>query len=208
VAARRLDRRAFLTRATAFAAVAVPVARYAGDAARAAPSLPRVDDEPSDVRRVWLGAPYWANRLQDWRLRDGRMECVAEPGETGGRTVAVLTHELVAGVGSASFAVRTGVLAEGTGFSGFLLGAGGGALDHRAAALVGRGPASEAGSSARTRPTGASASASTRTRSARSSTRRFRPPRRPAPPRGGRPARTSCCAWTSSRSRTGGSRSR
>jgi alkaline phosphatase D len=138
VAARRLDRRAFLTRATAFAAVAVPVVRYAGDAARAARSLPRVDDEPADVRRVWLGAPYWANRLQDWRLRDGRMECVAEPGETGGRTVAVLTHELVAGGGSASFAVRTGVLAEGTGFSGFLLGAGGGALDHRAAALVGR----------------------------------------------------------------------
>jgi alkaline phosphatase D len=52
------------------------------------------------------------------------------------RTVAVLTRELVAGDRPARIGVRTGLLAEGEGFSGFLVGAGSGALDHRAAALV------------------------------------------------------------------------
>ena len=25
--------------------------------------------------RVWLGAEYWANPLQDWRVAGGRIEC-------------------------------------------------------------------------------------------------------------------------------------
>src|SRR2546422_208898 len=28
------------------------------------------------VTRTWLGAEFWANRLQDWRLHQGRMECL------------------------------------------------------------------------------------------------------------------------------------
>jgi alkaline phosphatase D len=50
--------------------------------------------------------------------------------------VAVLTRDLVAGDRPARIGVRTGLLAGGEGFSGFLVGAGGGRLDHRAAALV------------------------------------------------------------------------
>ena len=26
--------------------------------------------------RVWIGPEYWANRLHDWRIQDGRLECV------------------------------------------------------------------------------------------------------------------------------------
>jgi alkaline phosphatase D len=91
---------------------------------------------PTDRTRTWLGPPLWANRLQDWRLHAGRVECVAATGPMRTRTVAVLTRELVAGDLPARIGVRTGLLAAGEGFSGFLVGTGGGRLDHRAAALV------------------------------------------------------------------------
>ena len=26
--------------------------------------------------RIWLGEQYWANRLQDWQLKNGRVECI------------------------------------------------------------------------------------------------------------------------------------
>ena len=31
---------------------------------------------PAATERVWIGPEYYANRLMDWRLRDGRLECV------------------------------------------------------------------------------------------------------------------------------------
>ena len=104
-----------------------------GAGARAGAAAGRL---PTDRTRTWLGPPYWANRLQDWRLHQGRLECVAATGPMRTRTVAVLTRELAAGDRPARIGVRTGVLAGGEGFSGFLIGAGGGRLDHRAAALV------------------------------------------------------------------------
>ena len=41
--------------------------------------------------RRWVGAEYWANRLQDWRVRDGRLECVSD---LPMRTVHLLTRRL------------------------------------------------------------------------------------------------------------------
>ena len=59
-----------------------------------------------------------------------------EAGRRGGHTVGVLTRRIAAGEQPASISVRTGTLAAGAGFSGFLIGAGAGQLHWRAAALV------------------------------------------------------------------------
>lgn len=88
------------------------------------------------VRRasMWLGPDFWANRLQDWMLRDGRIECIAPAGQGVGRTVALLTSSL--GDGPVILRTRTGSLRPGAGFSGFLIGAGTPEADPRTAALV------------------------------------------------------------------------
>jgi hypothetical protein len=79
-----------------------PKAQPAGRPATSPPAvvpppagLAAVDRLPTDRTRTWLGPPYWANRLQDWRLSRGRLECVAASGPMRTRTVAVLTRELV-----------------------------------------------------------------------------------------------------------------
>ncbi|WP_131600855.1 hypothetical protein [Sphingomonas sp. 37zxx] len=54
-----------------------------------------IEGVPQDGERHWPGAPYWADRLQDWR-RSGRwIECLC--GEAGMelRSVARLTRSLV-----------------------------------------------------------------------------------------------------------------
>lgn len=105
---------------------------------QAAVNLQPVESLPQNITRTWIGHSYWANRLQDWRLNQGRIECLA--GGTGHevRTVSILTRELISGHTSAQMSVVATLLADGGrgGFCGFLIGAGSGQLDHRAAALV------------------------------------------------------------------------
>jgi alkaline phosphatase D len=90
------------------------------------------------IQRTWLGREFWANRLQDWRLNDGWLECLA--GEAGDqvRTVALLSLAMIPPAKGGSLSVKARVLEVGGrgGFFGILLGAGGGWLDWRAAALV------------------------------------------------------------------------
>ena len=78
------------------------------------------------VTRPWLGSALWANRLQDWRLNDGRIECLAGGQEDLGRTVGILTREIVSGEGAVHLRVLTGTLEMSGkgGFSGFLIGVG------------------------------------------------------------------------------------
>ncbi|WP_326794138.1 alkaline phosphatase D family protein [Streptomyces sp. NBC_01808] len=116
-----------------------------GSAADAAPrgTTGAVGLLPVGVRRPWLGPDFWANRLQDWQLADGRIESVAPPGPHRLRTVAVLTRELT-GDRPVRLRVRTGTLAPGPGFSGFLVGTSAGTPDPRAASLV-QGPSGEGG---------------------------------------------------------------
>ena len=88
--------------------------------------------------RPWTGPDFWANRFQDWRLHHGRLECLTGAAGDEVRTVAWLTREIVRGREAARFQMTAGLIedAGGGGFCGFLVGAGGGALDYRAAALV------------------------------------------------------------------------
>ncbi len=94
----------------------------------------------SEPDRTWIGSEFWANRLQDWQINDGRLECVA--GENlPYRTAHLLTHRL-AGDDRFQISVRLGAIRQPGGEihadsqRGILIGAGGGMIDYRAAALV------------------------------------------------------------------------
>jgi alkaline phosphatase D len=95
------------------------------------------------VVRRWLGPEYWANRLQDWHVKDGRIECIAFMPWLSVRTATLLTHEVKPGPGEFRLTMRTGrhytenfAGDDANGWSGFLIGIGQGRLDHRAAAIV------------------------------------------------------------------------
>ncbi len=105
---------------------------------------------PDGIDRVWVGPEYFANRLADWRIRDGRLECVEARRNFPWRTVHLLTRSLGPRPGSFSMEVLTGpvdargrVVAEA--WSGFLIGAGGQHVDYRLTALVHHRPAEDGG---------------------------------------------------------------
>lgn len=89
--------------------------------------------------RTWVGPSLWANRLQDWQVRDGRLESrIALPM----RTVHLLTARVETNPGALRVEVRLGSVGESNpdglrsdSRAGFLLGAGPG-LDYRSAALI------------------------------------------------------------------------
>lgn len=89
--------------------------------------------------RIWIGADYWANPMEDWQIKDGRLECVR-----GGqnRNVHLLTCWLGDKGDTLKMSVRLGLLTKGRkkGTAGFLIGV----LDpstkeHRASLLHGTG---------------------------------------------------------------------
>lgn len=104
---------------------------------------------PTGVERVWVGPDYYANRLQDWRIRDGRIESTEGSNAKPMRTLHLLTRALSEQQGSMRMRVRTGPLEEGPGhedtWSGFLLGAGGDHVDFRITALTHHWPSTDGG---------------------------------------------------------------
>ena len=62
---------------------------------------------PEGVTRVWVGPDCWANPMQDWRVADGRLECVVSGGD---RNVHLLTRQLGEGKGDLAMRVRLGAL--------------------------------------------------------------------------------------------------
>lgn len=95
----------------------------------------------NDLDRVWLGAEYWANPLQDWRVAGGRIECLkAAPN----RNVHLLTRQLGEQAGDLAMSVRIGRvaggrLADGTGSAGFRIGALGPLNEYRNSVIFGQG---------------------------------------------------------------------
>ncbi|MCC2672706.1 MAG: PhoD-like phosphatase, partial [Armatimonadetes bacterium] len=96
----------------------------------------------ANTTRVWIGPEYWANRLQDWRIHKGRLECVQASPTSPVRTVHLLTRRLSPGSADFTMTIRTGVAeagpdgVAGDAATGFLVGAGSEETDFRAAALV------------------------------------------------------------------------
>ncbi len=105
---------------------------------QASVTLTAVAALPSNLTRIWLGESFWANRLQDWRLHAGRIECTTGGEKDAVRTASLLTREIVRGDAVCSVSARVTLIEDSGagGFGGFLIGAGAGRLDYRAAALV------------------------------------------------------------------------
>jgi phosphodiesterase/alkaline phosphatase D-like protein len=107
---------------------------------------------PDDVSRVWIGPDFYTNRLQDWRLHDGRIEAVTGRAGKPMRTAQVLTWVLSSDSGELDASVRIGPLAppdqrnhaQDSG-AGFLIGAGGDDVDFRITALVHHWPSEDGG---------------------------------------------------------------
>lgn len=103
--------------------------------------------------RTWVGPEYWANRLQDWRIQEGSLQCVEGSARLPLRTLMLLTREVRSGPGDLVMEVETAPvgmesadLAQGArGWSGFLLGAGNAQVDYRIRAQVHHRPALDGG---------------------------------------------------------------
>ncbi len=96
---------------------------------------------PASAARPWAGADYWANPMQDWRMKDGRLECAVSGGD---RNVFLLTRELTPAKASFSTSVRLGRLESDQpplkeGFVGFRVGIRGAFNDYRDSAVRGDG---------------------------------------------------------------------
>lgn len=88
--------------------------------------------------RSWAGEMLWANRLQDWQIKNGGLECIIRGRN---RTVALLTHDL--GSQKGEFSIKTDFrflnreVSED--FIGFRIGNKGPIDDYRSAAIYGKG---------------------------------------------------------------------
>ncbi len=96
---------------------------------------------PTDAVRTWIGPAFWANPLQDWQLKDGRIECIASGGH---RNIYLLTHKIGSQGGDFSMSIRAENLnltsdSLNKGWIGFDIGIKGEFDDYRDNAIRGRG---------------------------------------------------------------------
>ncbi len=109
---------------------------------------------PTGAERVWIGPDYWGNRIQDWRLHQGRVECLVSTANRPVRVLHLLTVEAGRRKAGYELSVRCGAIAasgaadaqlqKGTG-RGFLIGSGGPAIDYHITALAHSRPAEDGG---------------------------------------------------------------
>jgi alkaline phosphatase D len=87
---------------------------------------------------IFLGQEFWANRLQDWRVKNGRIECLN--GKDALRTVHILTHEINDEESGFKIDMKLGVIHDGTlekdAFAGILIGGGSLDMDYRGRSLI------------------------------------------------------------------------
>lgn len=99
--------------------------------------------------QIWTGSSTWANRLQDWRIKNGRLESV--PNRTLPlRTLSLLSHNLACQGNDFELSTQLGFIASDIsttpdGAAGFILGTGNGIMDYRGSALIHQTPGPGAG---------------------------------------------------------------
>ena len=71
--------------------------------------------------RTWIGRDFWSVPLEDWRIADGRLECI---GDRNNMRVNLLTHVIKPGKGYFDLDVRMGLLSDSAtaGNAGFRIG--------------------------------------------------------------------------------------
>jgi len=114
-----------------------------------APDTAFVSALPAEADRIWVGPDYYANRLQDWRVRNGRIENVEGSAAKPMRTLHLLTRALGQEPGTVRLSVLTGAIEPGPAhedtWSGFLIGVGGAHVDFRISALSHHWPSTDGG---------------------------------------------------------------
>lgn len=136
----QLTRRRLLADSMLAAAAATAVAQ-SNPSAAAAEDASFQSRWQNDLDRPWLGAEYWANPLQDWRVAGGRAECI---NPQLNRQVHVLTRELSDRPGTLSMSVRVGrveggLIGGGPGSAGFRIGIQGPLKEYRNSLIFGQG---------------------------------------------------------------------
>jgi alkaline phosphatase D len=107
---------------------------------------PYQDSWAASPDRPWPGKDWVANRVQDWRIRSGRLECMTGQDRSAGRTAHLLVREVMRGftgkvhLGVDIEAMDPGPLRERA-CAGFLFGVGNPGNDPRTGAMVQQVPA-------------------------------------------------------------------
>ncbi|MBE9510057.1 MAG: alkaline phosphatase D family protein [Bacteroidetes bacterium] len=96
---------------------------------------------PDNINRTWLGPDFWANRLQDWEINDGRINCLVSDLN---RNINLLTCRLSENDGDFSVSVTTGLInpkneSSDNNWIGIRIGAKGEFDDYRDDAIYGKG---------------------------------------------------------------------
>lgn len=91
--------------------------------------------------RRWIGPEFFANRLADWRLANGRIECVEADPKLPARTLQLLTRALTPEPLAFRTSVHTAAIdsagsADPQAWTGFLIGSGGQHVDYRLSAMT------------------------------------------------------------------------
>jgi len=117
--------------------------------ALAAP-VPHTADWLITPDRTWIGKDWWANRLQDWAIEDGRLVCLQAGPRKPLRTAHWITRSIDTTTGPVNLSVDVapadrGSVASPVAFAGFLIGTGGDHVDYRLSALAHHLPAPDGG---------------------------------------------------------------
>ncbi|MHC4122802.1 MAG: alkaline phosphatase D family protein [Planctomycetota bacterium] len=96
---------------------------------------------PENVKRIWTGPEYWANRLQDWHISNGRLECTTSGNN---RNIHILTCQLGEQKGNFEMSVKLGRIDKKTsplrkGWVGFRVGSNAFYNDYRQNVIYGKG---------------------------------------------------------------------